>query len=408
MADKADTGQTGKKPKEKKIDLNVPQVAGGAVAAVVAAKLASSFGVYGTILGAGLVSVIATCGGTVFQHFFSRTGEQVREVAVKAKPRGRQVPMTSDGRPVPSTFRPEATATGPVNRAAAAGATSGPVTTTWRPGAVGVDADRTTALPTVAGAAADADRTTVLPTVAGGTAAEGAPGAEKTQLLSSVTVPAATGDATQMLPRADETMLLRKPDAAGTGEPGTDEETRLLGAALPLDGVSGPDQDGATDEYGESTVHGKRIKSWKRPLLGAALVFGVTMAGITAYEMVSGDSFSGGPGTTVGNAWRPDSANSGSRHDDTPKGTPSTPSTDGHSTPGTGQQSPGTNDPTGSPDDGRTHPTPTPSPSHSDKPTPTPTPTPPTPTPTPPTPDPSGDTGGADGGQGQSQGGTPE
>ena len=39
-----------------------------------------SSGVYGTILGAGVVSVVATCGGSVFQHFFRRTGEQIREV----------------------------------------------------------------------------------------------------------------------------------------------------------------------------------------------------------------------------------------------------------------------------------------------------------------------------------------
>ncbi len=34
-------------------------------------------------------------------------------------------------------------------------------------------------------------------------------------------------------------------------------------------------------------------------MLAAALVFGVTMTGITVYELVSGDSFSGGKGTTV-------------------------------------------------------------------------------------------------------------
>ncbi|SFF90675.1 hypothetical protein SAMN02787118_113148 [Streptomyces mirabilis] len=75
------------------MDLSLPQVAGSAVAAVVAAKLASYFGVYGTILGAGVVSAIATCGGTVFQHFFKRTGEQLRDVTVQAKPRPEQAPV---------------------------------------------------------------------------------------------------------------------------------------------------------------------------------------------------------------------------------------------------------------------------------------------------------------------------
>ncbi|GFM99835.1 hypothetical protein Sfulv_46460 [Streptomyces fulvorobeus] len=78
--------------KERRIDLSVPQVAGSAVAAVAAAVMASQLGVYGTILGAGVMSVVATCGGSVFQHFFRRTGEQIREVTVQVKhPAGRQV-----------------------------------------------------------------------------------------------------------------------------------------------------------------------------------------------------------------------------------------------------------------------------------------------------------------------------
>ncbi|MFB7596214.1 hypothetical protein [Streptomyces sp. NPDC056160] len=152
----------GEEVRKRRIDLSVPQVAGSAVAAVVAAKLASYFGVYGTILGAGVVSVVATCGGSVFQHFFRRTGEQIRTVTV-----------TVPTRPV------------------AAGAPAG--------------------------------------------------------------VP------------------------AGRGAP-------------------------APGEFSEGTVYRARVKSWKRPVIAAALVFGVTMAGITAYELVSGSSFSGRGGTTVGDA----------------------------------------------------------------------------------------------------------
>ncbi|MFI2411727.1 hypothetical protein [Streptomyces sp. NPDC018947] len=136
----------------KRIDLSVPQVAGSALAAVVAAKLASSFGVYGTILGAGLISVVATCGGSVFQHFFKRTAEQLRD-----------------------------------RRAAAAGA--------------GRQAGR---------------------------------------------VPPAPG------------------------------------------------------EFTEGTVYRARGAGWKRPLVAAALVFGVTMGGITVYELASGHDLSGGNSTTVG------------------------------------------------------------------------------------------------------------
>ncbi|MFE6595995.1 hypothetical protein [Streptomyces sp. NPDC057781] len=138
--------------KSKRIDLSVPQVAGSALAAVVAAKLASSFGVYGTILGAGLISVIATCGGSVLQHFFKRTGEQMR-----------------------------------VKRAVGAVRTGGP--------------------------------------------------------------------------------------------------------AAPVPG-----------EFTRGTVYRARTTGWKRPLVAAALVFGVTMAGITTYELASGESLSGGRSTTVGSA----------------------------------------------------------------------------------------------------------
>ncbi|MFG3318607.1 hypothetical protein ACGF3J_11190 [Streptomyces sp. NPDC048171] len=151
----------------RRIDLSVAQVAGSALAAVVAAKLASSFGVYGTILGAGVISVVATCGGSVLQHFFKRTGEQLR-----------------------------------VKRTAAV--------------------------------------------------------------------------------------------AQGAGH-----------AAAPAPG-----------EFSKGTVYRARTTGWKRPVLAAALVFGVAMAGITTYEMASGENLSGGHRTTVGNALSghnksaPDSGNS--------------------------------------------------------------------------------------------------
>lgn len=67
---------------QKKIELSGAQVAGSAAATVVTAFLASSMGVYGTIIGAGVVSVGATAGGAVFQHVFRRTGEQIKEAAV--------------------------------------------------------------------------------------------------------------------------------------------------------------------------------------------------------------------------------------------------------------------------------------------------------------------------------------
>ncbi|CAM5392123.1 putative protein OS=Streptomyces alboniger OX=132473 GN=CP975_27000 PE=4 SV=1 [Streptomyces alboniger] len=334
MREKPEYGKESKdqeEPEEKRrLDLSVPQVAGSAIAAVVAAKLASNLGVYGTILGAGVVSGVATCGGTIFQHFFKRTGEQIRVVAVQAKPRAQQVPVAPTPS-VPDTFKPpeaskisgtSAPSGAPVTFGTAARtgiAATGPVTTTWgraqAPDAdadAGADADETTVLP-VAG---DADPTTVLPSVAAADAE-----AERTRLLGSV-------DATRSLPRDDATRVLRAGGLPGTPEaaPGT----AVLPALPP-------------EEFTEGTTHRARIRSWKRPLIAAAVVFGVSMAGITTYELVSGKDLSGGEGTTISNL-------TGNGHT-SPK-TPSTPADDP-----TGQPSddgtPGTDD--GSPqDDGGT------------------------------------------------------
>ncbi|WTW34749.1 hypothetical protein OG933_12245 [Streptomyces sp. NBC_00016] len=212
----------GEEVKGKRIDLSVPQVAGSAVAAVVAAKLASYFGVYGTILGAGLVSVVATCGGSLFQHFFRRTGEQFRDTQVRDT-QGRDVPVRDvQGRYVP----------------------------------------------------------------------------------------------------------VRDPQVAAKP-----------GVRTPL----------APGEFTEGTVHRARSGRRRRPVVAAALVFGVAMAGITTYEMVSGDSFSGDRGTTVTEAVSGGGSSSGtspgsSDEEDTPSPSPSSssptspstgesPSSDGTSAP---------------------------------------------------------------------------
>ncbi|MFI0908904.1 hypothetical protein [Streptomyces abikoensis] len=97
MDDKAESEA---KAKGRRLELSVAQVAGSALAAVVAAMLAGRLGVYGTVLGAGVVSVVATTGGTVFQHLFKRTGEQIRDAATPAEPRLRQVPVRDASRAV--------------------------------------------------------------------------------------------------------------------------------------------------------------------------------------------------------------------------------------------------------------------------------------------------------------------
>ncbi|WP_052433811.1 hypothetical protein [Streptacidiphilus melanogenes] len=81
-----DLENQGGKPERRTLDLSLAQVTASALAAVVGAVLASQLGVYGTILGAAVVSVGATTGTAVFQHVFRRTGEQLREMATTPTP----------------------------------------------------------------------------------------------------------------------------------------------------------------------------------------------------------------------------------------------------------------------------------------------------------------------------------
>lgn len=59
------------------------QVFAGALAAVTAALIGSTMGVAGTVLGAGLASVISTVGGAIYLRSIKRTTEGVRTVHAK-------------------------------------------------------------------------------------------------------------------------------------------------------------------------------------------------------------------------------------------------------------------------------------------------------------------------------------
>ncbi|MFE7142745.1 hypothetical protein ACFVAG_33845 [Streptomyces sp. NPDC057644] len=365
-------------PKERRIDLSLPQVAGSAVAAVAAAVLASQLGVYGTIAGAGVMSVVATCGGSVFQHFFRRTGEQIREVTVQVThPEGRQVTVHTKE-------------TTPAGQRAAAQRTE----------------------PEPPGPADDA--ATVLPTVDPGTVPAVIPDAESTQVLKPLDT-----DRTQLLDLGDaRTRMLRVPPTGGPGAaaragagdderthviPRADDRTRAFPSAhdrtqmLPQAGAhraAVPD-----DAFGEGVTHGTRMRGWKRPALAAAVVFAVSMGGITAYELISDGDLSGGQGTTLGSVVRGGGDRDSGPADPTPSGdtgkdggadeqsptpgdgTGSAPATDGGDGGGTSPD-PGTG--TGG-ENPSTGPTPTPTPSGSAGET--------TPEPTQPTPSKSGDTG---------------
>ncbi|MFD3786462.1 hypothetical protein [Streptomyces cyaneofuscatus] len=230
------------------------------MAAVAAAVAASQLGVYGTIVGAGVMSVVATCGGSVFQHFFRRTGEQIREVTVQVThPEGRQV-----------TVRTKETT--PAGRRGAERRTE--------PEQASTD-----------------DATTVLPTVDPGAVPEVLAEGESTQLLR----PVPDTGRTQQLDLGDErTRMLRAWPGPGAGAGSDPDRTQLLPQA-----GKGPAATATTDEaFTDGTTHGTRLRGWKRPALAAAAVFAVSMAGITAFEVFSGNDLSGGKGTTLGSVVR--------------------------------------------------------------------------------------------------------
>ncbi|MET9918817.1 hypothetical protein ABZZ04_17225 [Streptomyces sp. NPDC006435] len=278
-------------PKERRIDLSVPQVAGSAVAAVAAAVAASQLGVYGTVLGAGVMSVVATCGGSVFQHFFRRTGEQIREVTVQVKHPDREVSVHA---------RESVVGRAPKGaRGSSDGAPHGAV-----------------------------DATAVMRAV---DAATGPRAADETMPLRGADGAAAPHD-------TDGTMLLR--NVAGDAE-----RTRML----PVHGGSGAPATGrpaVDEEFSEATTHGTRVRGWKRSALGAVVVFALTMTGITAYELLSGGDLSGGKGTTVGSVVRGGERSSGT--DDPAPSTDTGPGRERTTERGDGTATPGT-----TPQDGR-------------------------------------------------------
>ncbi|WP_433408387.1 hypothetical protein ACQPZU_19395 [Saccharomonospora azurea] len=71
--------------KSEKSGLSPVQVAAAALAAVTAAFLCSTLGVYGTVVGAGLLSVVTTVGSELFMRSLERTKNAARVVAGRRK-----------------------------------------------------------------------------------------------------------------------------------------------------------------------------------------------------------------------------------------------------------------------------------------------------------------------------------
>lgn len=72
------------KQSEKKTQVSPAQVGGAALASVTAAFLGSRLGVAGTVVGAGLTSVIITIGGALYQRSIEKTREKAVVAAARA------------------------------------------------------------------------------------------------------------------------------------------------------------------------------------------------------------------------------------------------------------------------------------------------------------------------------------
>ncbi|WP_263250627.1 hypothetical protein [Saccharopolyspora rosea] len=111
--------------KRKKVDVKPSQVVGGALASVTAAFLGSQLGVAGTIVGAGLTSVVITVGGALYQRSLENAKEKAllaaAKAAVKRPRRTAALPQQPGTIARPDTARSEATGAEETRVAAAPG-----------------------------------------------------------------------------------------------------------------------------------------------------------------------------------------------------------------------------------------------------------------------------------------------
>ncbi|MBB5937596.1 hypothetical protein [Streptomyces zagrosensis] len=321
-----DSAESEAKQQNKRLELCVAQVAGSALAAVAAAVLASRLGVYGTIIGAGVVSVVATAGGSLFQHAFRRTGEQLREVTVQNRPRARQVPVIDDGRGVFSSATSRAAANADGQDASAHSSARASARASARNGAGG----GTHGQPRLAD-----------------TRALSWPDASRTRPLRQV------DDATRMLRRP---ML----PAEGHGAEGGDEAREAQGAYAAPGAHSSP-PGARSDEFTGATMYGTRLRGWRRPALGALAVFVLAMAFITGVEWVSGGPVSNVWGDDKGGTTVSHSVSRGSGSHSAPDDAPGSEQSPSEDDPGQSGGPSGSPAPNGKrPGGGAAEPTPTP------------------------------------------------
>ncbi|MEU8686523.1 hypothetical protein [Streptomyces sp. NPDC048611] len=261
--------ETDTKKKERRIDLSVAQVAGSALAAAVAAYLAGRLGVYGTIIGAGLVSVVATTGGSIFHHLFRRTGEQIKEATVSTRPK-------------PRRFSSRTRSTAPHTR----------------------QAGTTLVLPTFDKQGTEDEVTSVAARAPGRDTARTQliPRAEQARRRDPASAHPESDDATGML-RTGHGAIGAPRSADGTGRGRPADRTQLvprLDARPTAPGRTAARPAAVPEEIGTAT-YGTRLRGWKRPALGALAVFVLAMGVVTVTELATGQTPSGQKGTTLSN-----------------------------------------------------------------------------------------------------------
>ncbi|MBE2999607.1 hypothetical protein IDM40_12940 [Nocardiopsis sp. HNM0947] len=225
-------GDDGRGQGGKKIDLSFAQVAAAGLATLTAATLASYLDVYGTVIGTAVMAILSTSASPLLSHWFSRSGEQAKQLAEKAV--ATKAPGAAKGRGASA-------ATGTQN-----------ISVDLPPVQQDDDATRTMAMPVLGADLAQADQEA--------TRVDGHGGAVDPE--ETVLIPAQTQE-------ADAGTAVWEPARTG----GDDD---------------GGDGDSTADEPEEAPT--PRRRGWRAVLIPAALVFTVVMLVILAFELLTGRS----------------------------------------------------------------------------------------------------------------------
>ncbi|HEY3681973.1 MAG TPA: hypothetical protein VGL93_02990 [Streptosporangiaceae bacterium] len=311
------------------LDLSFSQLAAGALATVTATVLASFFGAYGTIIGAAASSVVSTAGAAIYQHFFRRTGDKLKEAGQHMSAVGLRSTLVSERGAAVGTQMSTVRVPGPEAPKPPESPERPPRPRTEskpRARTLADVVDNTgTATSRVHGFDAEPGRTAgAFGAVSGNGTESAAPGATDDGGADDGTDDGDDGDATRV-------------DGAAR-QPGESGETTVLGAAGTTNLAGSDDAEtmaisamtGVSEVYSAKSANARptlgAMLTWARGrwvvlLGGAVLVFVVVMGGVTLAEKVMNKPLSdavrgkSGTGTSLFQG-------SGGRPTDTPTGTP--------------------------------------------------------------------------------------